>query len=100
AFEGVPSFHYLPQTWIALAYLSLLSSAFAYVLYYQVLQTAGAGNLGLVTLLVAPVAVVLGTVVYGEALPATAYLGLVLLAAGMLVLDGRALPWITTRFSA
>lgn len=95
--EGLPTLHYLPQTWGALAYLALFSSAFAYILFYRVLQTAGAGNLGLVTLLVAPVAVILGAIVYGETLPTTAYLGLGLIAAGMLVLDGRLLP---KRFSA
>ena len=93
-FEGSPSFQYMPQTWGALAYLALLSSAFAYILFYRVLQTAGAGNLSLVTMLIAPVAVVLGAVIYHEALPVTAYLGLALLAAGMLVIDGR----ITTIF--
>ena len=90
-FEGTPTFHYLPQTWAALAYLALLSSALAYILVFRVLQMVGAGDLGLVTLLIAPVAVVLGAVVYGEALPPAAYLGLVLLAAGMLVIDGRLL---------
>lgn len=87
--EGVPTLAYAPQTWAALAYLSLLSSAFAYILFYRVLQIAGAGNLSLVTLLIAPVAVVLGALVYHEALPATAYLGLALLALGMLVIDGK-----------
>ena len=33
----------------------------------------------------------LGAVVYHEALPATAYLGLALLALGMLVIDGKVL---------
>ncbi|MEI6096956.1 MAG: DMT family transporter [Alphaproteobacteria bacterium] len=90
-FEGVPGLHYGPTTWAAVAYLALLSSALAYILFYSILQTAGAGNLSLVTLLVAPVAVVLGAVVYHEALPVTAYLGLVLLAMGMLVIDGKVL---------
>ena len=90
-FEGVPSLDYALPVWAALAYLSLLSSALAYILFYHVLQVAGAGNLSLVTLLVAPVAVVLGAVVYHEALPVTAYLGLALLALGMLVIDGKIL---------
>lgn len=90
-FEGVPGLHYAAATWGALAYLALLSSALAYILFYSILQTAGAGNLSLVTLLIAPVAVVLGAVVYHEALPATAYLGLALLALGMMVIDGKIL---------
>ena len=94
--EGVPSMSYALRTWGALGYISVLSSAFAYILFYRVLQTAGAGNVSLVTLMIAPVAVVLGALTYGEALPSHAYLGLVLLALGMLYIDGR-LPAILRR---
>ena len=89
AVEGMPSFAYHLQTWGALGYISVISTAFAYILFYRVLVTAGAGNVSLVTLMIAPVAVVLGAVVYAEALPHGAYLGLGLLALGMLVIDGR-----------
>ena len=41
------------------------------------------------TLLVAPVAIVLGALVYGEALPWRAYAGFALLALGLVILDGR-----------
>ena len=87
--EGAPSLAYSGQTWGALLYISLISSAFAYILYYRVLLTAGAGNVSLVTLMIAPVAVMLGAMTYGKTLPPAAYLGLVLLALGMLVIDGR-----------
>ncbi len=87
--EGLPSLNYLAQTWAALGYVSLLSTGFAYLLYYRVLQTAGAGNASLVTLMIAPVAVVLGALAYGEALPPMAYLGLGVLVVGMLVIQGR-----------
>ena len=89
--DGAPSLAYLPQTWAALGYLALLSSALAYILFYRILQLAGAGNLSLVTMLIAPVAVVMGAVIYHEHLPVTAYLGLLLLALGMAVIDGRIL---------
>ncbi len=88
-FEGAPSLDYAPATWVALGYLAFAASALAYLLYYAVLQTAGAGNLSLVTLLIPPIAIVLGAVVYGEALHLTAYLGFGLLALGLLILDGR-----------
>jgi drug/metabolite transporter (DMT)-like permease len=89
AVEGVPTMAYHLQTWAALGYISIISSAIAYILFYKVLLTAGAGNVSLVTLMIAPVAVVLGAVTYNEALPHAAYLGLGLLALGMLVIDGR-----------
>ncbi len=90
--EGAPSLSYGPATWAALAYLALAASALAYLLYYAVLQVAGAGNLSLVTLLIPPIAIALGAVVYGEALHLTAYLGFALLALGLLILDGRIGP--------
>ncbi len=87
--EGAPSLAYGKATWAALAYLAFVASALAYLLYYAVLQVAGAGNLSLVTLLIPPIAIALGAVVYGEALHLFAYLGFALLALGLLILDGR-----------
>lgn len=73
----------------ALAYLAVLSSALAYKFYYAVMIQAGAGNIGLVTLLIAPVAVLLGWAFFGESLPHTAFAGLALLTLGMILVDGR-----------
>jgi len=65
------------------------------LLYYRVLAMAGSGNLMLVTLMVAPVAITLGAVVLGEKLSANALIGFVILALGLIILDGRA--WKTLR---
>jgi drug/metabolite transporter (DMT)-like permease len=89
AVEGPPSLDYAPATWTALAYLAIMATALAYLLYYRVLALAGSGNLMLVTLLVTPVAVLLGALVLGETLTPQALAGFGLLALGMLVLDGR-----------
>ncbi|WP_319823801.1 DMT family transporter [Thalassovita sp.] len=87
--EGAPALPQLGQTWVALAYLSLIATAGAYLLYYRVLGMAGSGNLMLVTLMIAPFAVLLGALVLGETLPPRAYGGFALLAAGLIVIDGR-----------
>ena len=87
--EGPLTLHLQPQTWVAIAYYAIVATAIAYMLYYRVLAMAGSGNLMLCTLLVAPVAIVLGAVVLGEALPLRAYAGFVLLACGLIILDGR-----------
>ncbi len=87
--EGVPSFRYRPEVWAALIYLAFFATAIAYLLYYRVLGMAGAGNVSLVTLLVAPIAILLGALILGEALPPAAYLGFALLALGLLTIDGR-----------
>ncbi len=97
--DGLPGLHHGPQVWAAVAYLAVLATAFAYLLYYRVLAMAGAGNLSLVTLLVAPVAIVLGAVVFGEALPLRAFAGFALLALGLLVLDGRAWTALRAHFA-
>lgn len=77
------------ETWVAISYYAIASTAIAYLLYYRILGLAGAGNLMLVTLLVAPVAVVLGAAVRAESLSANVYWGFALLAIGLLILDGR-----------
>ena len=87
--DGLPAILWQTQTYAALAYLALIASAFAYILFYSVLQLAGAGNLGLVALLIAPVAVILGAIVYHETLATSAYAGFAVIALGMLVLDRR-----------
>lgn len=81
------------SAWGALFYLAVIAGAGAYLLYYRVLASAGAGNLSLVTLLVAPFAVLLGALVLQESLPPRDYLGFALIALGLLVLDGRLLSW-------
>jgi drug/metabolite transporter (DMT)-like permease len=74
----------------AIAYLSL-ASVTAYVLLYSFLARVGAANINLSNLLNAPVAVVLGALLFGEVLPDHAYLGFAVLAAGLLLIDGRVL---------
>ena len=90
-YDGIPTMDYSLTTWFALAYMSVLATALAYLLYYRVLALAGAGNLLLVTLLIPPFAVLLGALVLGETLEPRAFAGFTLLAAGMLILDGRVL---------
>ena len=55
------------------------------------MPVVGAGNQSLVTLLVSPVAIVIGAVVLDETLAPRAYGGFALLALGLLVIDGRIL---------
>lgn len=94
-FEGMVSFDLLPQTWIAIAYYSLIATGGAFLLYYSILAKAGAGNLMLVTLLVAPIAILIGAVVLGEALHPRHYAGFILLTLGLAVLDGRILSLLS-----
>ena len=87
--DGPIRFDLQAQTWLAIGYYALIATALAYLLYYRVLAMAGSGNLMLCTLLVAPVAIVLGAVTLGEALPLRAYVGFAILGIGLLILSGR-----------
>ena len=75
--------------WGAVVVLAVVSTAFAYILFFRILALAGAVNVSLVTLLVPPSAIGLGWLFLGERLDAFAWIGLALIAAGLVVLDGR-----------
>ena len=66
-----------------------LGAAFAYVLYSRILASAGATNLSLVTMLVPPTAILLGILFLSENLQGHHLLGLMLIIAGLMVIDGR-----------
>lgn len=80
-----------PATWSAVLALALVSTAFAYVLFFRILRTAGATNLLLVTLLIPVTAVILGGLLLGERLTGGQAFGMALILAGLAVLDGRVL---------
>lgn len=87
--EGPITLALQPVTLLAIGYYAIVATAGAYLLYYNVLRMAGSGNLMLVTLLVAPVAILAGALMLGEALAPNAYAGFALLAVGLVILDGR-----------
>ncbi|MEX0301666.1 MAG: DMT family transporter [Leisingera sp.] len=87
--DGPVSFTLETCTWVSVAYFSLIATAGAYLLYYRVLALAGSGNLMLVTLIIPPVAILLGAWVLWEELKPQAYAGFALLAAGLVILNGK-----------
>lgn len=84
----------------ALLGLALVSTAFAYILYFRILATAGATNVLLVTLLAPVSAILLGVLVLGEALSLESGIGMALIALGLLAIDGRVLRWLRARQAA
>lgn len=67
----------------ALLVLGILSTGFATVLYYRVVQGPGPAFLSLVNYLVPAWAVLAGAIFLGESLPALAYAGMALILAGI-----------------
>ena len=75
----------------------MIGTAIAYWLYFRILKAAGATNLLLVTILMPPMALMLGAIVLGERFPWSAFLGLGLIFLGLAAIDGRAPAWIAKR---
>ena len=81
--------------WLAVIVLAVLSTAYAYILYFSIIARAGATNASLVTLIVPVSAILLGIVFLGERLGLAEMVGLFVVTLGLLVIDGR----ILKRFS-
>ena len=85
------------EAWGSVAVLALVCSAFAYIVFFRLIERAGATNSLLVTLLVPPVAIIVGALVLGEQLGANQFAGLLLIAAGLAAIDGRLLSALRRR---
>ncbi len=85
------------SAWAAIAALAIFCTAFGYVLYFKLIATSGATNALLVTLLVPPVAIVLGGLFLGEILAPQDFIGLALIALGLAAIDGRLISVIRQR---
>jgi drug/metabolite transporter (DMT)-like permease len=84
--------------WAAITALALFCTAFGYVLYFRLIDRAGATNALLVTLLVPPVAIVLGALVLSETLAPQDFAGLALIALGLAAIDGRLVSYLSARW--
>jgi drug/metabolite transporter (DMT)-like permease len=73
----------------ALAGLVILSTAFAYVLFFKVVAEVGALNVSLCTFIVPIAALILGKLFLDEQLSVTQWLGMGAILAGLLAIDGR-----------
>ncbi|EFL90861.1 DMT family transporter [Ahrensia sp. R2A130] len=74
--------------WSVIA-LAVICSAFAYILFFEILSKAGAVNVSLVTFLVPPSAIVLGMIFLGETLETRHIVGMALILSGLIAIDGR-----------
>lgn len=79
---------------MALLGLALISTAAGYVLFFRILETAGATNLMLVTILIPPSAILLSATILGEIIVPRQLAGMVLILIGLVIIDGRAWRWL------
>lgn len=85
------------SAWGSIVALAVLCSAFGYVLYFRLIDSSGATNALLVTLLVPPVAILLGSLFLAEVLAPQDFAGLALIALGLAAIDGRLLKLFRAR---
>lgn len=94
AVEGAPRPAQWPATaWTALLYLGLLASVVAFWLNYWLLRRMDASTMLMMGVAEVPIAVALGSLVFGERLPAGTLLGAMFVLGGvMFVLGARPTP--------
>jgi len=78
-------------TWLAVLGLAALSTALAYIVFFQILRRSGATNVMLVTLLIPVTAILLGYLVLGERISLREIAGALVIGSALLVIDGRVL---------
>jgi drug/metabolite transporter (DMT)-like permease len=76
-------------TWLALIGLAALSTALAYIVFFQILRRSGSSNVMLVTLLIPVTAILLGYLVLGEHISLREITGALVIGSALLVIDGR-----------
>jgi drug/metabolite transporter (DMT)-like permease len=76
-------------TWLAVIGLAALSTALAYIVFFQIMQRSGATNVMLVTLLIPVTAIVLGYLFLGETISAQEIVGALVVGSALLLIDGR-----------
>ncbi|MGC4192076.1 MAG: EamA family transporter [Thermomicrobiales bacterium] len=81
--------HWSLKAWAAMLGMTLLSTVLAYLIYFRLLGTVGATNTSQIGFLIPIASIVLGAVFLHEALVPIQLVGMVLIIAGMSLIDGR-----------
>lgn len=76
-------------TWAAILGLASLSTALAFIIFFQIVIRSGASNVMLVTLLVPVSAILLGYSILGERIEFREIIGALIIGSALLVMDGR-----------
>jgi drug/metabolite transporter (DMT)-like permease len=79
----------LPETWAALAGIGLISTSLGFLVLYWLLPRVGATNMSLNTFITPISAILLGVLVLHERFEATQVLGVLVIFAGLVLMDGR-----------
>ena len=77
------------RAWVSIIGISVFSTALAYLIFFRILERAGATNANLVTLLIPVTATLLCTVFLGERLELRHIVGMCLIMTGLLIMNLR-----------
>lgn len=81
----------------AVAMLAFAGTSVAYLIFFRLIDSAGAGNAMLIALVMPPVALVLGFTVLGEVLTLAHLAGMALILVGLVIIDGRTFARLAPR---
>lgn len=85
------------KTWFAIGFLGMICTVAAYLIYFRLIAASGATNALLVTLLIPVSAFVFSVTIMNETIKATDIKGMMLIGAGLLIIDGRLLRFPALR---
>jgi len=98
--EGVPSLPTEASALISLAWLGVMGSGVAYLIYFRLIRSWGATRTAAVTYLMPVVGIALGAVVANEVVDLRVVAGSALIVAGVALLNTRlARRWLPTRLA-
>ena len=89
--EGLPLFTPSTVNIVSIGLLAVLSTSLAYILYFMLLERAGAGTTTLVTVLIPPFAMIMDAIILKETITSPQMAGFVFVAVGV-VMVARGLP--------
>ena len=77
---------------------AFICSVLAYFLYFKILETNGAGNLLICTIIIPPSSILLNAFFINEIIKIYELIGLMIITAGLIILDGRIINFIKNKF--
>ncbi len=69
--------------------LGVLCSGIAYLLFFRILESSGAGNVMISTLIIPPAAIFLNSMMLEQTVTMVEFYGLMIISVGLLIIDGR-----------
>ncbi len=90
--NGIPNLDVFDLKFILILFgLSIAGTAIAYVVYFRILELAGAANLMLVTIIVPVFAILIDVILLEKWISMQIFFGFIVISFGLLVIDGRIL---------